>query len=275
LPASPWVLSASGTGQGQVSVSTAELDYGLVNCGASAAAQQVTISNTGSVAFDVTGATLGTGTYYALTIPGGALPVTVAAGGSQIFTVTPATIPVNTSVVDGSSVALPNLAAFADTLTFVTDEPNDVASHAVTLRMGARGVILNNSFTTTTWNFGNVNVGQPQYINFEDIVNLGNAPVKVTFAQSAGVTNYFGISSTPVAGVRSLVLTQTALPGTSTSLIGNYDFRGIFTPGDVGLVNEAATLYVEPAPGFTECKTSTGWGTSGSPKNITLSGNGQ
>ena len=172
----PIPLSGTGT-QGAVSLSAKTLAFGtdpkdpagLVNCGATGPAQNLTVTNVGNQAFNVTGATLGLGASSPYVVSGATLPAAVPIGGSVTLTVTPNAIPQN--------VANPNDASpFTDTLTVTTSIIGD--SHLVSLVMQARGAVIANTPLTTAWSFGTIVLGSIGTFT-STIQNTGNAPASV------------------------------------------------------------------------------------------------
>jgi hypothetical protein len=130
LPAN-LVLEGTGTA-GAASLSASTLYFGanptatdptlrgLVDCGATGTTQTLTISNVGSLAFNVLTATLAGGSTSPFTLSGPAATlVNVPIGGSTAVTITPSAIP--------NSVANPNDPnAFSDTLSIATDIPGEI-----------------------------------------------------------------------------------------------------------------------------------------------------
>jgi hypothetical protein len=190
LPAGA-TLSGSGTGTTEVDVSPTNLDFGLVDCGARAMAQTVTITNNGTGSFIWNGK-LGTSNYDFNPKNG-----TLAAGASVTVTVTPAPIP-NTSAVTAD--------LYADTLTFTTDAPGDMP-HAVALHETAQGAIL--SFNPTMLSVGSVKIGNSTQSPFE-VVNKGNLTATATLSVMGGQSGFFKLAppSVPVAGAGGASMVQ-------------------------------------------------------------------
>jgi hypothetical protein len=158
-----------------VDVTPSSLDFGLVNCGAQASPQQITISNLGSAPYRITG--LDISSAYTLVKP--TLPATVVAGGSVVLTITPPAIPAAVDVV-------PNLAAYSGSLTITTDAIDDLP-HAIPLTMGARGVIITGNLSTTNWHFTTaVSVGSVGSFQV-GIVNTGNAAAEASLEINSSV----------------------------------------------------------------------------------------
>lgn len=185
----PADISLSGTGTSAmtfVSVTPSSLDFGLVNCGATAAAQAVTIQNTAppaGMSFNWT-ATLGKGAGSPYTL--GQASGTVNANAMFALSVTPKAVPQTSPVT-------PDF--YSDSLTIHTTDAGD-SDHIVSLHETAQGVIL--AFNPTAINFGNVAVGSstPDAAGTYQVVNSGNVPASFTltsgdnaqFTRAAGVT---------------------------------------------------------------------------------------
>jgi hypothetical protein len=148
-------LTGSGISRTAVDVAPTNLDFGLVNCGSTAAAQTVTIQNNGTAGFNWSAAVMST--HYGLSPAGG----TLAPGASAIVTVTPAAIPSTSPVTPDR---------YADTLTISTNAPGD-APHAVAIHETAQGAIL--SFNPTMLKMTSVQMGDSTQSTF-DVVNGGN-----------------------------------------------------------------------------------------------------
>jgi hypothetical protein len=220
------------------------LNFGLVNCGSAAAAQQITVTNPGSASFQITSVTSANPTHYVLDYA--TLPITVAAQGSAVITVTPNGIP---TVV----AAVPDHASYDGSLVITTDAINDTP-HSVDLTMGAQGVIITNDLWPTDWTFGTANVGATRKLNIS-IVNAGNVS-----AQAALVDTIFAGDQ-----VFSLVPSQTIDPGTS-NLVAR------FQPTALDLTYTAsARLVITPATNQVFCAAlPVGWNSS--TRNIHMQG---
>jgi hypothetical protein len=167
---SPTSLTMNGSGSpSTASVSPGLLDFGLVNCGATASAKTVTISNAAAAPSFTWTAALQSGAWYTLSATSGG-PV-LGGGAPAVLTVTPTTIPT-------TSATTPDL--YGDTLTITTTAANDTP-HQVDLRMTAQGAILSTS--TSSVAFGSVGIGttatQPVIVS-----NVGNAAATVDIASS-------------------------------------------------------------------------------------------
>jgi hypothetical protein len=217
---SPIVLTGTGT-SGHVSVSPGTLVFGdgpsgLVDCGSTAPAQSVTVSNDvaplgGNQAFNVTSIALGkqgTGapfsyTTTAATPPPFGLPV----GNSFAITITPNQMP---------AVATPgDTTSFSDVLTITTDSPGDMP-HTIPLTMQPRGAVIVQPPLPTTWSFGTIGVGSIGKFT-TSFQNTGNAGVTVALT-GLSQPDVFGVTlgATAASGLTPIVgqFTPTALDGT-------------------------------------------------------------
>jgi hypothetical protein len=112
-------LKGAGT-SGAVAISPTTIDFGLVACGATAAASTFTIGNTGNVPFTWTaGLGLGDKSPYHLSAQGGV----ISAGTSQTVTVTPSAIP---------STSATTADLYGDKITVATNVAGDTP-HTITL----------------------------------------------------------------------------------------------------------------------------------------------
>ena len=226
----PAPLTVSGTGTiAQVIASATSLDFGQVNCGSSAGAQSIVLTNAGSADFHVLGATLSAGAYFRVAMS--PADGTVKAHGASTVTllVTPSAIP-------GSVPAVPALGTYSDTLTITTDAAGDVP-RVVPLSMGARGVIVDNDLSTAAWAFGSVTLGQVGTFSAA-LHNAGNAPVSISATGLLGTP--FTLASNP--------LVETGAPGFAT-------LQASFTPTLLtGLLSATVSLHVAPAAGEVLCQ---------------------
>jgi Viral BACON domain len=165
----------SGSGTTAVSVEPTSLNFGLVNCGTTAAYQILTIKNTGpamsfvptlgkdlsspyTLANDATAAAVDT-----------AVPIALASGASYTLRIIPAAITPPASTVPD---------AFGDTLTITTNSPGD-AAHVIQLNETARGAFLSLvplSLSTTD--------DQCNHVTFNNfsVVNSGNVGIGYSVA---------------------------------------------------------------------------------------------
>ncbi|MBU0606952.1 MAG: choice-of-anchor D domain-containing protein, partial [Armatimonadetes bacterium] len=153
---------------GQLLVSVTALDFGTTDCGGTAAAKTLVISNTGSHVF-TWAATLGLGASspYGLTPASGALDP----GQNVTVTVTPGALPATSSIAVG---------AFDDSLTITPAGIDGGKAVTVPLRQSARGAIIVFN-ALTSYAFGDVAVGT-QMEGDVTLVNNGNAAVSLTLA---------------------------------------------------------------------------------------------
>lgn len=158
-------LAVKGEGiVGAVAVS-GDLDFGANQCGgAAAAAQTITIKNTGAGDFTYT-ATPGS-TFYSLDKVTG----TVKAGTTETITVTPAPIPFPSTVTPG---------AYNDTITITTAGIPGDQPHLVNVTQSASGAVV--SFDKTGINFPNVAVNSTTSSGF-NVKNDGTIAIDVTLA---------------------------------------------------------------------------------------------
>ncbi|MFI5300028.1 MAG: beta strand repeat-containing protein, partial [Polyangiales bacterium] len=213
----PAAITASGTGlSGGVGLDATTLDFGLVNCGATAGTKTFTLTNTGTAAMTWT-TSLGKGATspYALSLPAGASTSTgsLAAGASLTFTVTPSMVPATSAVTD-------NL--YGDVVTIATDIAGDTA-HTVALKETAQGAIL--AFVPATLDLGQVPLGSSSNGTFA-LQNTGNAGATVTLASSSSMFALTGLSAA------SAILA----PGSTATSVGV-----TFSPGSTA-ATEASTV---------------------------------
>ncbi len=240
----PGSVSLTGTGTlAQVSISTNELDFGsggLVNCGATAAALPVVLTNTGNQDYTISGADLDNPTYFAVVMA----PVDgiVHPGGSVTLTVTPKAIP-------GSVASVPSFPTFSGKLTIHTDAQfDDPAGHVIALVMGAKGVIIDNALSVTNWNFGSVSFGSTGFFNV-GIRNHGNATAQVALVDTS--ISVFGLASNPI----------TVAAGDGSVRV-NTTLTGTFTPSSSsGQWSDTGTLLVTPTSGNVLCQPLGTWAT--------------
>ncbi len=165
---SPSVIQMTGQGtSGPVTVQPGALDFGLIDCGATATAKQVTLMNSGAPF-----------PWSASLAKGGASPYTISPSSGVAITGTPVVITVTPKAVPAASAITPDL--YGDTLTInAVDGP-----HAVTLHETAQGALLSQSVTSVA--FGGVNVGSTA-TSLLTVTNNGNASAAVSFTTVNGV----------------------------------------------------------------------------------------
>jgi len=186
-------VTSNGTATlGQVSGIPGQLDFGLVNCGATGLQKQITITNAGHAAYQVTNITLVNSTYYAVDYP--TLPRSLAPDGSMVITVTPSAIPATVNLV-------PDHSKYDGRLSVTTNILGD-AAHDVELLMGAEGAIITSELSPTDWNFLTpATTGQTLKL-YIPVMNTGNVTVTPELQNMLSAK----------AGVFALA-TQTDLPG--------------------------------------------------------------
>jgi hypothetical protein len=232
------------------------IDFGLVNCGAIAAPQQITLTNPGSAPYNMTHVTLDNTSYYTLDYP--SPPATVAPGGSVTVTVTPTAIP--------STVAsVPDHATYDGTLTITTDAVNDNPHH-VSLTMGAQGVIITNELWPTEWDFGTATAGAIRKL-YVPIVNAGNAPALASLQDliiAPGQGSVFRLSN------QTNILPGTDAPPLTVPVTSN--IVAIFQPNDSDLTFTATgNLVISVASDQAFCQPlPAGWNST--TRNIHLQG---
>ncbi len=161
-PPPPIGINAEGT-KGVAGVTPGALDFGLVDCGTVAAAQQVTVLNAGNGSFDFSAALgLGSKSPYTVSPASGTVPP----NSQVVVVVTPKGVPQSSAVTSD---------LYADTLTVTTTAQGDTA-HQVLLHETARGAILS---TSGPLDFGRHKVGSSATKTLT-LSNTGNAAAQVT-----------------------------------------------------------------------------------------------
>ncbi len=197
-------IAMKGQGSnGVVGVTPAGLDFGQVDCGTTAAAKKVTVSNTGNGAFTFDAKLdSASSNYFTVSPATGSVPP----GGTGEVTVTPKAIP-------GTAPVTAN--AFGGALTVTTSTVGD-APHSIALTQTAHGAILTASPSSA--NFASVPVGTSQTVGVT-LTNSGNAPANVTIAASGT-----GFSVTPPSGTMTagdtLATTATFTPSAASAATG-------------------------------------------------------
>ncbi len=205
----PGALTLAGTGtNGSVSFSPAAVDFGQVDCGATAAPQTVTFHNDGNQDYAVQAA-LAVGTNFSVSMSPDS-GVVAQDGGTVVLTITPAAIPQTSEVT-------PNL--YGDTLTVTTDVTGD-SPHDIPLRETAHGSIF--ALSTTSLDFGSVAVGSTGSSQYT-VTNNGNAAGTLSFA--SGQPSIF-----------TLPQNATINAHTSAAQVGG------FSPASVATYSDTATL---------------------------------
>ncbi len=216
-------IDASGIDGGPPGVTPTTLNFGLVNCGATATAQTFTINNPSFTSVNWA-ATLGLGTTSSFTLSpaGGSL----ASGQSVAVTVTPKAVPASTST---------SANALGDVVTVSLAG----SSTTVTLQETAQGAVL--GFIPTTLAFGQVPIASGATPSFFGVQNTGNVDANVTLT----------LTGDPSLSLPNAATTQmlTAAAGTTA------DSTVTFTPattnpvtGSVALTTGASTVLCAPLP---------------------------
>jgi hypothetical protein len=226
----PAALNLTGTGQaGGLSLSSQSLAF-TVNCGQTATAQTITLTNQGNAPFNWNAQLpngMSSDTLYSFSPASGTIG---ANGGTATITVSPVAMPqypTNT-----------NPSAFADSITITTNIPNDTA-HTVSLSETPLGDIL--SVKPSSLNFGSIPVSTSSTAQTFVVVNGANAgtpTANVTVNSSDGV-------DFPVNGAASI--TTTAAPGGQSADI-SVQFNAPANPGPYTSNIDLATSDVLCAP---------------------------
>ena len=217
----------------QISGISGQLDFGLVNCGATGLQRQITVTNSGTADCQITNIVLANSTYYTVDYP--TLPKALGPGGSAVITVTPNAVPATVTVV-------PDHARYDGSLTITTDAIGD-SPHTVDLLMGAQGAIITNQPSTTDWNFGTANSLETRKL-YVPVVNTGNVPVTAALQDI--------IIATPQIAVFSLASPSTLAAGQTSNIVA------VFQPNEAGSTFTATadlmlsvasnTVFCQPLP---------------------------
>jgi hypothetical protein len=221
------------------SIQPSSVNFGLVNCGATAQPQNITITNTGNQDFNISSIGLNglagelSDGLYSISLSG---HLVVAGTGSQTITVTPSAIPGEVDVV-------PNFAQFSGSVLIVTDANTSPNSFTVNLNEGAQGAIVTAPplLQTLNWTFGTVSVGQ-QSSFAPSIVNSGNADLLVQLVNDTTSNSVFSLASSPTdipAEINNAPTHGTILanfrpvqPGTTSPENGHLTFSAL-APGNI------------------------------------------
>jgi collagen type VII alpha len=212
----PADLPLTGTGQaGGISLSTQSLGF-TVNCGATAATQQIVITNTGNTTM-TWNAQLPNGTATDSLYSFAPATAMVAAGLTSTITVTPAAMPQYPTSTSPSS--------FADTITITTDIPNDTG-HPVALSETPLGDVL--SVQPTSLPFGSIPISTSAPAQTFVVVNganTGSPTANVTLTPS-DPTDFPMSATTATAapqGQSSAISVQFNAPATPAAYTSNID----------------------------------------------------
>ena len=215
-------MTGQGT-SGSVSYSPVALDFGQVNCGATAPAGTVTFRNDGNQAYTITpvlGRDAGSPFVVTMTPASGLVAVD---GGTVVITVAPNALPQTSAVT-------PDL--YGDTLTVSTDVPADLPRN-IPLRLTARGSIF--AISTTAINFGSVAVGATASSQFT-VSNSGNATGGLVF--TPGQPTIFGLPANAQVN-----------PNTSSAATGTLTPLGAMSYSDTASIAAASgTVLCQPLP---------------------------
>ncbi len=230
---SPTTIALSGTGvQAQISVTPASVSFGNVTVGVNNT-QSITIRNAGTASLSVTQATLA-GTGY--TLSGLTVPLSVAPGGSSVFTIgfTPT-----------------SASSFAGSLTLV----NNTANSPLVIALTGTGIapILQLTVAPASLSFGSITTGTSTTQSVT-VTNSGNASVTLSQISESGA----GFSATGF----SVPLTLAA--GQATS------FNVTFDPASAGNLSGSVTV-TSNAANSPAAITLTGIGTAPASYSVNLS----
>jgi hypothetical protein len=279
LPA-PMPLTGTGT-DGVVSTTPTSIAFGnsgLTDCGTTATAQKVRITNSSNAPITYT-AVLGRGSTGPFTVGSNAASVSgsIPANSFVDVTVTPKGIP-------ASSLTTPDL--FSDTLTITTNAAGD-SPHAIALQQTARGAIVarNGNFGV-----GDVAIGTTGTSQFS-FLNSGNVPITLTFSnvlpefsQTSPLTISANGSATALLSF-SAPVNAAPLPKSYTDVSTYVPQAGVplcgTLPGTTNNISAravATSISASPNPvnfGFTPCgttNTSSGLPNGARPVRITNNG---
>jgi len=200
---------------------------GLVNCGATANPQTISVGNSGTQDYDLTTLGLTTGTYYTVTTSG-TLPAIIPAGSINALTITITPKPIPTAVP-----TVPAFSTFSDMLTVTTDANTTPNVFVAALTMGAQGAIVSNTLSTATWNFGPIAFGGQGTFNVF-LNNTGNEGVLVSLT---------GLTEPAIFGLVPDPTFQKGAPGILT-VSGTFE-----PPAPSGVWNDSATVTVTAGDG--------------------------
>lgn len=267
----PTAITFDGTGiSGFASVQPGALDFGLVDCGTTAAAKTIQIHNsdpTNAFTYAATFASTGTATsaHYTISSASGSVPNKNTAGscgnGCTTVTITPTAIGTTADIT-------PN--AFGDRVDFTTTATGDNGNiHSVDLLETAHGAILQQS--TGAIDFGSVLVSAPATSNF-NVSNVGNASATISYQTSPAEFTMFPQNQVVTAGtnyqgtIRFAPTAAQAYTGTAQMQITGVTCGPV--PGAIALTgNGALSAQVNPTSvnfGNVNC------GATGTAQTVTL-----
>ncbi len=225
----PSPVALSGTAQnGGIALSSNALAFGNngnVNCGTQAAAQTVTVTNSGNVSIDWWWS-LGQGASSPYTVTPSctqASPCAIGPGSANAVTL---------SIQPAKISATAGIVTYNDTLAISSNAVGDTG-HSISLAEQSYGAIL--AFSPADENFGLTPIGTTPSSPIQ-VLNTGNAPVAVTLAKAG--SSEFSLSGTSVNVGASTpgAFTVKFAPGTDTTPVS----------GSVGLTAPANSLCAAP-----------------------------
>jgi hypothetical protein len=194
---------------GVVGISPGKLDFGKVRCGGQAAAQVVTVRNTGNGSVTFTAALDVATAPYALAVsPSNGV---LAAGAAGTITVTPQAVPADTTPLDHQ---------FAANLKVTTTGAQADGDQLIPLDETALGARL--VFDPVSLPFGEVPISTKATSPFS-LKNVGNAPATVTFAVDGTDFSFEQPSKNSTAGT-SLAGTAIFAPTAASARSGTLSF---------------------------------------------------
>ena len=232
-PGSPATIALSGTGiQAQLNATPSSAAFGNVTTGTSNS-QTVSLTNNGSATVTISSVTV-TGAGFSTT--GITAPVTIAAGKGATF-----------NAAFGPSSA----GSVTGTITLVSNAPNSPLS----IPLSGTGVAATHllGLSTSTLNFGNVNVGNSSSLS-TTLTNNGNSNVLISSVNFSG------------AGIRASGLSsgETLTPSQSVTV------TALFAPTAAGLVSGSVSI-LSNATNSPSTITVSGTGVSASSHSVALS----
>lgn len=241
-------VALTGTGVNAVAYTPGTVDFGNTPCGTSATAAQVVFTNPSNTPYNITSASLISGSaWYTLATSGTTVPANGA--GSVTMTLTPRTIP-QTSAVPGS---------YGGILRVTTDVPGDTP-HNIPILQNAYGAIL--TVPSHTIAFNNTIVLATGYFDIY-VANSGNAPAPLQFTAPHAFGNVFsfvpGVIATPgevqqrvrftptnaqlYSGAASRMTVPSGTPLCAPLPNGNFSQSAVFTLSGTGI--EGANVFVD------------------------------
>ena len=159
------------TGGPVASLQTVKADFGNVDCGGAAPANQtVTIKNTGKSDLNVSGAVSGSAAFAIV----GANMIKVAPGQTGTFTVSAAAVPASATAG----------AVTQGTLTLTTNDPANMSIKVPLTETPQGATLVWVTPASGAFDFGQASIGMPATSGPLSLKNSGNVPVTVTFDAS-------------------------------------------------------------------------------------------